>query len=70
MRGVERMVLSGQPTWPVERTLLTSGALAELLTSRRDGGGRRETPHLVIPYRCDWKWQQPPDPPPAQLRKK
>ncbi|REJ85951.1 MAG: hypothetical protein DWQ34_28030 [Planctomycetota bacterium] len=61
--GVEKMMLSGRPAWPVERTLLTSGMLDALLRSKRDGGARLETPELSIDYNTAWNWQQPPDPP-------
>lgn len=44
---IETMFLSGQPSYPVERTLLTTGALAALMDSRHADGQRVETPHLA-----------------------
>jgi hypothetical protein len=64
LQGVEQMVLTGKPSWPVERTLLTSGALDALLISKQQRGPWIETPYLDIAYRSDWNWRQPPDPPP------
>lgn len=60
LHGVEAMMLSQQAVWPVERTLLTSGVLAALLTSRSQDGRQMETPHLAIAYQTSWNWQQPP----------
>lgn len=48
--NIEEMFLSGQPTYPVERTLLTSGALEAALDSRYQGHVRLETPHLDVAY--------------------
>lgn len=66
LNGVEQMFLTAEPAWPVERTVLTSGALDELLRSRLADGQRRNTPHLMIEYNTKWDWQQPPDPPPGR----
>ena len=45
------MFLSGEPQYPVERTLLVSGALDALMDSRHRGHIRLETPHLDVAYR-------------------
>ncbi len=68
LRGVERMMRTGEPTWPVERTLLTSGLLNALLISRRDGGARIETPYLALEYQSRNDWRQPPPPPEAHRK--
>jgi hypothetical protein len=64
LTGVEQMMLTGEPAWPAERTLLSSGTLDALLVSQRDGGGRLETPHLNVVYETTWDWTQPPPAPP------
>jgi hypothetical protein len=47
----EEMVLSATPPYPAERTLLTTGILDAVMTSRHQGHTRIETPHLDIVYR-------------------
>ncbi len=61
--GITKMMLTGKPTWPVERTLLTSGVLDALLQSHTQGGKRIATPYLHLAYRSDWRWRQPAPPP-------
>lgn len=50
VNGIERMFLSGRATWPVERTLLTTGLTAAGVESLFAGQTRQETPALRIRY--------------------
>ena len=49
--NIEEMFVTGQPAYPIERTLLTTGALEAALDSRYRGHTRLQTPHLNITYR-------------------
>src|SRR5205823_2908924 len=44
---IETMFLTGKPSYPVERTLLTTGMLASAVESLAKGQTRIETPHLA-----------------------
>ncbi|MEW6755086.1 MAG: hypothetical protein AB1505_29500 [Candidatus Latescibacterota bacterium] len=48
--NIQRMFVTGRPQYPVERTLLVSGALDALMDSRYRGHVRLETPHLDVVY--------------------
>ena len=50
VRSLEEMYLTGQPTEPAERTLLTTGVLAYIMESHHRGDIRLETPDLDITY--------------------
>ena len=58
--NIHRMFLTGKPVYPVERTLLISGALEALLDSRHRGGDWIDTPHLDIGYTS---YGEPPERP-------
>jgi hypothetical protein len=47
---MEKMFLSGRPTYPVERTLLTTGLTAAGVESLYRDQRRIDTPHLDIHY--------------------
>ena len=49
--NIQEMFLSGQPQYPVERTLLATGAMEALMDSAFRGQVRVETPHLDVRYR-------------------
>lgn len=63
LNGIEQMMLTGKPSWNVERTLFTSGALHALLISEKENQRRVETPYLTVPYKPIWRWTEPPPPP-------
>ena len=50
VNNLEKMFLSGKPTYPVERTLLTTGLTAAGVESLYRRQARYDTPHLAIPY--------------------
>ncbi len=47
---MERMFLTGKPSYPVERTLLTTGLTAAGVESLYRGQTKFDTPHLAIRY--------------------
>ncbi len=50
VNNMEKMFLTGKPTYPVERTLLTTGLVAAGVESLYRQQERYETPHLAITY--------------------
>lgn len=66
VRAIDPMMHSGKPSYPVERTVLTTGILDAIMHSLADGGKRMATPQLKIGYRpADWP-AAPGSPPPTR----
>jgi hypothetical protein len=67
--NAEEMFVTGKASYPVERTLLTTGALEACLDSRFQGQVRLETPHLDVCYtpveRVPWRPSGPRPLPPT-----
>ena len=66
LHGIDQMMLTGKPSWNVERTLLTSGVLHALLVSLKEDQHRVETPYLKLSYQPSWRWSEPSPPPPMR----
>lgn len=56
---IEEMFVTGRAPYPVERTLIVSGALESCLQSRKQGGKRLETPQLNVRYKGPRQPQHP-----------
>jgi hypothetical protein len=64
VRAIEAMIVSGHPSYPVERTLLTTGILDAVMTSKSDKSRTVDTPHLDIRFTPnDWPFAMDPVPP-------
>jgi len=50
VNNMEAMFLTGKPTYPVERTLLTTGLTAAGVESLYRDQVRCDTPHLAVRY--------------------
>jgi len=55
VHAIGHMFQTGRLYYPVERTLLVTGALAMLMESAAQGHKRLETPELTVSYRAPEK---------------
>lgn len=68
VKAIEATIHSNHAVYPAERTLLTTGILDAVLTSRAEKGRRIETPHLDVRYQpTDWPFA--PEPPPKGIKR-
>jgi hypothetical protein len=67
VKAMDVFVRTNHSPYPVERTLLTTGILDAVMTSRSRQGARVETPHLAISYKpTDWPPATGPIPKPVK----
>jgi hypothetical protein len=61
-QAIDQMFTTGKPTYPAERTLLTTGVLDAAINSHFEGHRRKSTPELAVRYRPGPAWRAPPEP--------
>jgi hypothetical protein len=67
VRAIEAMMITGHASYPVERTLLTTGILDAVMTSKAEKNRVVDTPHLDIRYTPnDWPFAMDPVPQPIK----
>src|SRR5438128_5981781 len=63
VRAIDSMMQTGHAPYPVERTLLTTGILDAIMTSKAENHRRVDTSHLEIRYKAtDWPFATDPVP--------
>jgi hypothetical protein len=63
VKAIDSLIQTGHAPYPVERTLLTTGILDAVMTSKAEKNRRVETPHLGIKYQpTDWPFATDPVP--------
>ena len=63
LRAIDRMVHTGKPSYPVERTLITTGILDAAMHSMVRNGAAVETPAMNVSYQAV-HWPHAPGRPP------
>jgi hypothetical protein len=68
VKAIDTLIQTGHSPYPVERTLLTTGILDAVMTSKSDKNRRIDTPHLAIKYKpVDWPFAT--DPVPKEIKR-
>jgi hypothetical protein len=63
VKAIESLIQTSHAPYPVERTLLTTGVLDAVMTSKAEKNRRVETPHLGIKYEpTEWPFATDPVP--------
>jgi hypothetical protein len=63
VRAIDSLVRTAHAPYPIERTLLTTGILDAVMTSKKEKGKKIDTPHLAIKYTpTDWPFATDPIP--------
>jgi hypothetical protein len=63
VKAIDSMIQTSHASYPVERTLLTTGILDTVMTSKAENHQRIETPHLAIRYEpAEWPFATDPVP--------
>jgi hypothetical protein len=63
VKAIDSLMQTNHAPYPVERTLLTTGILDAVMTSRAEKNRRVETPHLAVRYQpTDWPFATDPVP--------
>jgi hypothetical protein len=63
LKAIDSLMRTSHAPYPVERTLLTTGILHAVMTSRAEKGKKIDTPHLAIKYATtEWPFETGPVP--------
>jgi hypothetical protein len=67
VKAIDSLVRTAHAPYPVERTLLTTGILDAVMTSKKENGRTVSTPHLAIAYTpTEWPFATGPIPKPIK----
>lgn len=68
-KAIESLINTGHSPYPVERTLLTTGMIDAVMTSKHEGGKRIETPDLAKIKYTPTEWGHATDPVPKAIKR-